>query len=261
MQHGSLRVVGTGYQGAAQVSLEAAHHIRRADRLFFLVTEPVTRHWLEEQNPNAESLYDAYGEGRQRSASYQEMVDRILAPVRAGLRVCAAFYGHPGVFAWPGHEAIRLARTEGFEAEMLPGISAEDCLFADLGLDPAVQGCQSFEASDFLLRSRRFDPTSLLILWQIGGIGVRTFHRTELWSREGLKILAERLVETYGPEHEAILYEAATLPICAPRREVVRLHNLGDAAVTLITTLCVPPARQAAIDPAMARRLGLTELP
>jgi Tetrapyrrole (Corrin/Porphyrin) Methylases len=257
MARGSLQVVGTGYLGAGQFTQDAAHFVRTADKLFHLVTEPVTRHWLEQQNPTAESLYDAYSEGRQRSESYREMVDRILAPVRSGLRVCAAFYGHPGVFVYPGHEAIRLARAEGFEAEMLPGISAEDCLFADLGLDPAAHGCQSFEASDFLLRNRLYDPTSLLILWQIGGIGVRTFHQTELWSREGLQVLAERLGETYGPEHEAVLYEAATLPVCAPRREPVRLRDLGAASVTLITTLCVPPARQAEIDPAMARRLGL----
>jgi hypothetical protein len=38
--------------------------------------------------------------------------------------------------------------TDGFDAVMLPGISAEDCLFADLGIDPGMIGCQSFEATD-----------------------------------------------------------------------------------------------------------------
>src|SRR2546429_6584747 len=45
----------------------------------------------------------------------------------------------------------RQAREEGFEAEMLPAVSAEDCLFADLGVDPGDEGCQSFEATSFLL--------------------------------------------------------------------------------------------------------------
>ena len=49
---------------------------------------------------------------------------------------------------------------EGFNAQMLAGISAEDCLFADLGLDPGKNGCQSFEATDFLIRRRQFEPTS-----------------------------------------------------------------------------------------------------
>ena len=53
------------------------------------------------------------------------MVDRILASVRDGRRTVAAFYGHPGVFAFATHESIRRARAEGYRARMLPGVSAE----------------------------------------------------------------------------------------------------------------------------------------
>jgi precorrin-2 methylase len=63
-----------------------------------------------------------------------------MTAVREGLNVCAAFYGHPGVFVYASHQSIRLARAEGFEAQMLPGISAEDCVFADLGIDPENMG-------------------------------------------------------------------------------------------------------------------------
>ena len=34
---------------------------------------------------------------------------------------------------------------------MLPGISAEDCLLADLGVDSAHNGLQSLEATDLLI--------------------------------------------------------------------------------------------------------------
>ena len=84
--------------------------------------------------PNRHSLFTV--EGRSRLDTYQDMVDRILACVREGSDVCVAFYGHPGVFVYPSHEAIKRARIEGYKATMLPGISAEDCLFADLGIDP-----------------------------------------------------------------------------------------------------------------------------
>jgi hypothetical protein len=42
---------------------------------------------------------------------------------------------------------------------MLPGISAEDCLFADLGIDPGIYGCQSYEATDFLANGRPWGET------------------------------------------------------------------------------------------------------
>jgi hypothetical protein len=55
------------------------------------------------------------------------------------------------------HESIRMARMEGFLACMLPGISAEDLLFAEFGIAPSENGCQSFEVTDFLGYKRKFD--------------------------------------------------------------------------------------------------------
>lgn len=50
---------------------------------------------------------------------------------------------------------------------MVPGISAEDCLYADLGVDPGMEGSQHFEASKFMFYKRRVDPNAYLILWQV----------------------------------------------------------------------------------------------
>ena len=93
---------------------------------------------------------------------------------------------------------------------MIPGISAEDCLFADIGLDPGKHGCQSFEATDFLVRKREFDPKSPSILWQVGAIGDLYYHaddnNTETKSN-GLGILGRILENYYDKDHEVILYQ------------------------------------------------------
>ena len=124
MRKGSLTIVGTGLALAGQVTQEALSAIQNADRFLYLVSDIVTATWLDSLNPTAESLYGAYAEGRPREETYAEIVERILARLREGGHVVVAFYGHPGVFVGPSHEAIRLARAEGFAAQMLPGISA-----------------------------------------------------------------------------------------------------------------------------------------
>jgi uncharacterized protein YabN with tetrapyrrole methylase and pyrophosphatase domain len=124
------------------VTPESASAIERADEVLYLVTQPLTAQWIERANPRSRSLHGLYESGKPRRETYAEMVDELLAPVRAGLGVCAAFYGHPGVFVNPGHEAIRRARAEGYRARMLPAVSALDCLVADLGIDPAATGPQ-----------------------------------------------------------------------------------------------------------------------
>ncbi|KAJ2931620.1 hypothetical protein H1R20_g5340, partial [Candolleomyces eurysporus] len=88
----------------------------------------------------------------------------MLSKVRSGQDVVGLFYGHPGVFAHPSHRAIKIAREEGYLAKMLPGISAEDCLFADLGIDPSINGTTTYEATDLLTHDRPLDPASNLIL-------------------------------------------------------------------------------------------------
>ena len=146
MSRGRLIVAGTGIKAVGHVTLETRTLIERAGTLLYMVADPATGAWIRELNPRAESLEPYFAEGRTRWDTFQLIIDRILTEVRSGADVCAVFYGHPGVFVYMSHEAIRRARAEGFDASMLPGISAEDCLIADLGVDTAAIGYQCLEA-------------------------------------------------------------------------------------------------------------------
>ena len=132
---GSLTVVGTGIK-AGQITPDALSCIEHAEKVLFIVTDIITSLWIQEINTTAEDLAVFYQPADDRQIVYLKMVERILSCVREGLNVCVVAYGHPGVFAFPLHELIRRARLEGFEARMLPGVSSEDCLFADLNIDP-----------------------------------------------------------------------------------------------------------------------------
>jgi precorrin-6B methylase 1 len=239
------------------VTPEAAAAIEHADEVLYLVAQPLTARWIERTNPRSRSLAGLYALGKPRRETYAEMVDELLAPVRAGRDVCAAFYGHPGVFVHPGHEAVRRARAEGRRARMLPAVSALDCLVADLGIDPAANGLLSYEATDFLLRRRPADPTVLLVLWQIGVVG--ELGVTMEPRRENLAFLAERLLETHPRDHEAIVYEASPYPLVAdPVVLRLPLEGLPEARVSLLSTLVVPPSQARRRDPGVAARLGLS---
>jgi precorrin-6B methylase 1 len=255
---GSLRAVGVGISAPAQATLAARSAIEDAEKVFSLLADPLAEYWIRTLNPNTEWLGDLYAVGKNRRQTYSEMVERIVGAVRDGARVCVVTYGHPGVAAYPIHEAVRRARAEGFQTEMLAGISAQDCLFADLGIDPVASGWRSYEATDFLIHRRGIDPASNLILWQIGVIAESGYKREAgPWNRNGLAILAETLLQVYKPEHEVVVYEASRLPLCAPLIERIALRDLPSARVTAMSTLFVPPMCRPEIDEAMVRRLGV----
>ncbi len=257
-QRGSLVIVGTGIQWAGQTTQAALRAIEEADRVLFAVADPWTVQWLRGFKPSAESLPYASGSTPRRDI-YAEMVRRILAPVRDGLRVCAVFSGPPGVLHTSAHEALQKARAEGFAAQMLPGVSFLDCLFADLGVDPGREGCQFHEATDFLIRGRAFDVHSPLVLSQIGGIGNRGFFEAGATGRiqAGLRVLSEVLCRHFPASHEVTIYEAAVLPIHPPRTTRVTLEGLPAATVSDVSTLYVPPLGPAPVDDRMLVLLGM----
>jgi Tetrapyrrole (Corrin/Porphyrin) Methylases len=252
---GSLTVVGTGIQLAVQVTSQARAAIERADEVLYLVTDFLAGTWIERLHPGAESLDRYYEPGKDRAETYAEIVERILSRVRAGLDVCAAFYGHPGVLVRTGHESIRRARLEGFDARMLPGVSAEDCLYADLGFDPGEAGCQSYEATSFLVYNPAVETSALLILWQIGFVGELTTPPGP--PRPRLDVLADRLVSLYPTEHEAFVYEASPYLVCAPVVHRIRLADLAELEVPPMATLAVPPLARPAPNLMILDRLGM----
>ena len=256
MKKGSLAVVGTGIQSPGQMTFEAKEYIQKADKVFYLVPDPFASRLVQELNPNCEDLYPLYVPGQARIITYTNMVETILAEVRQGKRVCAAFYGHPGVFAYPSHKSIHLARHEGYHAVMLSGISAEDCIVSDLGMDPSV-GCHSYEATSFLIRPTPVVPSCMLILWQIGVIGDLLYTPKQSEVSPGMKILADRLLEFYPPDHDAIVYEASFSPAWAPRIDVMAVRDLPKASVNGISTLVIPPVASPAVDQEMIDRLGI----
>lgn len=252
---GSLTIVGTGIQLAGQITLAAKAWIEQAEKVLFLVADPLTAVWLQELNPTAEPLHIDKSHLTRR-AMYQDFVAQILAAVQQEQRVCAVFYGHPGVLTDPSHAAIAAVRAAGYSAQMLPGISADACLFADLGVDPCRNGVQQFEATDFLIRHRRYDPYSVLILWQIGMIGNRTLNIDEP-NRAGLTVLAEILQQSYPAEHEVVVYEAAIYATNQPQINRIPLNQLSKSPIKPISTLYIPPIARAVTDEKMMVRLGM----
>jgi diguanylate cyclase len=245
-----LVVVGTGIQLGRHLSQRCLSEILEADVVFGLTDAPAFANLLE-LRPDAIDLRRFYAEGKDRRQTYREMDDEIMGAVRSRRRVCAVFYGHPGVFADVPHMVVRKAREEGFRARMEPGISSEACLYADLGLDPGRHGVQSIEATQFLVEDRQIDNRSLVLLWQVALTGDLACSRFHAEPAE-LQKLVDRLLLDYPGDHEVILYEASHFSVEPFRAERLALHDLPQARYQEYTMLAIPPRTE--VYPALANR-------
>lgn len=256
-KRGSLVVIGTGIKTVGQLTTEAIAWMQEADSLLYVVGDPVAEAVMKRLNPNgAVSMSNYYEEGKQRIYAYNAMVEHILRCVRGGNKTVAAFYGHPGVFAYPSHESIKRAKIEGFPARMLPSVSSEDCLFADLGVDPAVGGCQSYEATDFLLTAPIIDASSQLILWQIGTLGDWTYKRFK-YNTSAMPLLVQRLSQFYPMSHLITVYEAPMFPGIEPMIAQIPVYSLVDFPITAAMTLYIPPVRTRVPEPTLLNLLNV----
>jgi Tetrapyrrole (Corrin/Porphyrin) Methylases len=215
---GSLVIVDTGVMAVNQLTVEGKHWIEQSDRVLFLGADPVTERWIQSLNENLESL--------SRLETSDEIVERSLDHVRAGLAVCIAIHGRSTMSEEVSREAIGQGRAEGFPAVVVSGVSALDCLSTDLGLDLAQSGCQIFAAEAFLER-RQPDPSVALVL--------------HLSDDSPFGELLELLRRAYGAERKAVLYEPARYAVLEPVIQHCAIGAIDEADLARISIFYVPP--------------------
>jgi hypothetical protein len=236
------------------MTADAQAQISRADTVLYCVADPATEREIHRLNSRSTSLYGLYGNNKPRIDTYQEMVDAIMTEVRQGHNVCAVFYGHPGIFAWSPHVAVASARAEGYRAEMRPGISAQDCLVADLGIDPSTCGMQTIDATEFLVHARTLDPYSHVLIWQAECVGDDGFNFGG-YTRRNFPLLTDRLLQFYPADHNIVIYDASTTHFLPPRILRTTVGTIEAAELTGISTLYLPPTGTPPIDEDMLQKL------
>lgn len=256
MKKASLVVAGFGIKFMSHLTMEVKAYIQASDALFYLVNEPAMEKWMQMNFPHSTSLDVFYTKHFFRLHAYQAMTNYILEALYKNQHVCVVFYGHPIVFAKPALDAVILAKEKGYDVKVLPGISAEDCLFADLLINPGSRGCQSYEATDFLVYKRKFDTRSHLILWQVGMIGSLSYPKLHNNSI-GSIILMNYLKQEYDESHSVTLYEAAQYPHFKPRIDEIHLSELPECRFSHLSTLYIPPAKPSICDESMLRALNI----
>ncbi len=236
----TLIVVGVGIKFLSHLTTEAEVSIKKADKVLYLVNDPAMKNWIKEANLNSESLDLIYTSCQTRKENYQQIAEYVNKVLEDTKIVCMVVYGHPTFLVEPTIYAVNQAIKNGHHTYILPGISSEDCLFADLKLDPSSCGSQSFEATDFLIYDREFDASCHLILFQVCMIGIKENYKNQN-PKKGLILLTEHLLKKYSKDHPIILYEAAQYPLIKPIINEIPLIALPESEVSPLTTLYIPP--------------------
>lgn len=78
---GSLIIAGSGISSVAHITLETVSHLKKADKVFYLVGDPVTQAFIQENNHNTTDLSVYYDTSKLRYQTYVEMAEVIFISV------------------------------------------------------------------------------------------------------------------------------------------------------------------------------------
>jgi precorrin-6B methylase 1 len=242
-----LTIVGLGLQYYTDLTLGAKQAIESAEQVLYLSSDELTSSFINELNGSSEDLFQLYRDGRDRDQIYQDISRAIMGSVERFSDVCVAFYGHPTLLVTPLQTILPELRHSGVRVTILPGVSAEDWLFASIGLDPSERGWQSYEATEFLIHRHEICLTSYLVLWQVGAVGTGKYYSIE-GVMPAFSSLLRKLLDIYPQSTNCTLFEASPFLPFDPIMDRVLLGHLTSDAVTKRTTILIHPPSSPVTD-------------
>jgi len=237
-----IHIIGLGTVNIDQVTRGAERALAGSAEVLFLDAGVATPAFLASRCERVTDLSPHLRAGESRILAHHAIAAQVIDAALTHRPVSFAVGGHPTHLV-PSTFLVRdLAALLGLEVEIHAGISALDQICAELMIDPASHGLQSFEATDVLLRRRPLACDVPLLLWQVGRVESH-LHDLGRSRPERFERLTRYLLRTYPAEHQVVAVEASSHPLLDPVHIGFPLHQMPAQAarISARTTLYVPP--------------------
>lgn len=243
-----IRIVGLGMRSVDQLTREARRAIAGTKAIYLVDNSPGIARYFHDLGVEVIDLSVHYEEGKDRLQTYIEMSKDVISGAITNGPVSFGLYGHPTVFAYPPFVIKFVAESLGLTVGVVPGISAMDCMFAELMIDPATDGMQMFEATDVVIRQRQLLTDVQTLIWQIGALETGLYSRKSS-SRDRFAKFLDHVFKFFPEDHPATAIFVSDSPLIPTIIYNFRLRELPDYAHKLHGgfTLHIPPVSSAPV--------------
>jgi uncharacterized protein YabN with tetrapyrrole methylase and pyrophosphatase domain len=256
-----LIIAGTGIKFLSHLTIEVKSAIETSSCVVFLLNEPAMKNWVAKNAKKHVSMDNIYFSSKFRLETYGKIVDEIFRNVQEHDDICFLTYGHPTFFSSVAEEITKRVSFEKVLIQIMPGISAMDCLFSDLRIDPGKTGLQSYDATEFIIYDELFSITSHLVLWQIAIIGeMGIINNGEInlsCQKKAITILISKLMTHYPADHKVTLYVASQYPSVEFELLSIELQELNIINIPRLATLYIPPLKEKTMNLNIINQLKL----
>ncbi|MHC0449673.1 MAG: SAM-dependent methyltransferase [Candidatus Lariskella arthropodorum] len=241
----NLYIVGSGIKTLSHFTKEFETYTTQSDIVFYLNNDPVTKQWYQKYAKKSYDLDNIYQKDNRthRSNIYHAIADYVISEFQSYDNICFALYGHPFFCAQPALHAIeKIVRDrEDIKIHSFPAVSALDCLWIDLKVNPAEKGMQLYEASFMIHREIPLLSHVDLVVLQAGLIDIDTIYTGK--EESSINKLKDYLLKFYSHDHPLVIYEAAQFPSHQPKIISCSVGKLVKDDISTLSTLYITAKR------------------
>lgn len=243
MNKKNLVICGAGIKSLSHHTKEFDVAVKNAEIVIYLVNEPLLEAWLNKYSKKSLCLNVLYFSCSKRSTSYELISKAVISSFDEHNNVCLVFYGHPLLLADSINMVIQKAKSCNIRTQVLPGVSAFDCLLADLKIK-LNGGCFQIDASYFIKNQIKLDILNHVILWQAGVIDIDAPPSEE--NIGNITSLQQELLKYYQRCSVLYIYEASIYPHLRPLIIKTTVDDITEFNISSIATVYLPPAKERA---------------
>jgi precorrin-4 methylase len=207
----TLHIVGSGIQGVAQLTQEAAAAIRKCKRVVWVGAIAGLPELLARYEIPGEDLSALYVNGAVDQENYTRIRERALELLRVDKVVAFVIAGHPRLGVTVVQQFQMLADVAGIEIVTYPGISSFDTMINDLGLDPLEEGTCVLDANRLLLYNYQMEPVLNYFIYHVCSIGNAKTDYLEPLANNKTQFLQAKLLQHYTADHPAVLISSSSV--------------------------------------------------
>lgn len=202
-----ITVVGYGIVPKNDLTLRGLQVMKSSTKTLVVgPTEDVRE--LNKLDISAESIFQLYGNGDADMNNYLRIYAYVLKVAREVDDVVLAVPGHPGVGVTLIQMLMQRQAEDGFEIELIAGISSFAWMILENLRDPIERGTSLVDANRLLLLDLDLDPTVDLYIYHVCSVGTARVWIQEPKRDNHIQLLKEKLLKTYPEDHKVELISA-----------------------------------------------------
>jgi precorrin-2 methylase len=241
-----LYLVGAGVRVPGQFTVEAIDALKRCALVFSVLPSHAEAELLRSFEIQPHSLWELYRADRVRRESYDEIARVILEAAETNSPVGYIAQGNPVVLDSVTATLLEGARSRGWSAVVLPGVSSIDTVLVDLEHEPA-SGLQIFDTGTLVARGIVLRSDTAALLLQPGAFATvyPALSIEDIESqRPALPRLRDHLLRSHPASLECQLVRSSTSAAGRPHIYRIQVGDLGDATAEALadTSLFIPAA-------------------